>query len=87
MALDAKVLVSAADRAVSQSADATGVAQDAASRLDSMREGEGTVEVGQNVFKGSYSFPSRFEEGTGTTVADSTGHGHLLTLSGADGDP
>jgi lipoyl-dependent peroxiredoxin len=31
-----------------------------------LREGKGTVELGSGAFKGSYSFPSRFEDGTGT---------------------
>jgi osmotically inducible protein OsmC len=31
-----------------------------------LREGKGTVELGSGVFKGGYSFPSRFEDGTGT---------------------
>ncbi len=31
-----------------------------------LREGSGTVELGSGAFKGSYSFPSRFESGTGT---------------------
>jgi osmotically inducible protein OsmC len=32
----------------------------------SLKEGKGTVELGSGAFKGSYSFPSRFEDGTGT---------------------
>lgn len=31
-----------------------------------LREGQGTVELGSGAYKGSYSFPSRFEEGQGT---------------------
>ncbi|WP_373532810.1 OsmC family protein [Vampirovibrio sp.] len=31
-----------------------------------LREGKGSVELGSGAFKGSYSFPSRFEDGTGT---------------------
>jgi osmotically inducible protein OsmC len=31
-----------------------------------LREGQGTVELGSGAFKGSYSFPSRFEDGQGT---------------------
>lgn len=31
-----------------------------------LKEGKGTVELGSGAFKGSYSFPSRFEDGTGT---------------------
>ncbi|MFK4705837.1 methyl-accepting chemotaxis protein [Roseateles asaccharophilus] len=65
MALDAKVLVTAADRAVSQSADATGVAQDAATRLDSMRE------VLQDTSKGVKRLGERSQEIE--TVVDSLG--------------
>jgi osmotically inducible protein OsmC len=31
-----------------------------------LREGKGTVELGSGAYKGSYSFPSRFEDGQGT---------------------
>lgn len=31
-----------------------------------LKDGQGTVELGSGAFKGSYSFPSRFEDGTGT---------------------
>lgn len=31
-----------------------------------LKDGKGTVELGSGAFKGSYSFPSRFEDGTGT---------------------
>jgi len=34
--------------------------------LGDLKSGSGTVEVGEGVFKGSYSFSSRFEEGDGT---------------------
>jgi lipoyl-dependent peroxiredoxin len=34
--------------------------------LGDLKSGSGTVEVGEGVFKGSYSFSSRFEEGEGT---------------------
>ncbi len=32
----------------------------------SLKEGEGTIELGSGAFSGAYSFPSRFEEGPGT---------------------
>lgn len=31
-----------------------------------LKDGKGVVELGSGAFKGSYSFPSRFEDGTGT---------------------
>jgi osmotically inducible protein OsmC len=31
-----------------------------------LKDGKGSVELGSGAFKGSYSFPSRFEDGTGT---------------------
>lgn len=31
-----------------------------------LKDGQGTVELGSGAYKGSYSFPSRFEEGQGT---------------------
>ena len=34
--------------------------------LGDLKSGSGTVEVGEGVFKGTYSFSSRFEEGGGT---------------------
>jgi len=34
--------------------------------LGDLKSGSGTVEVGEGVFKGNYSFSSRFEEGEGT---------------------
>lgn len=32
----------------------------------SLKEGEGTIELGSGAYSGAYSFPSRFEEGPGT---------------------
>lgn len=31
-----------------------------------LKDGKGVVELGSGAFKGNYSFPSRFEDGTGT---------------------
>ena len=35
-----------------------------------LKSGEGMVTVGKGVFEGAYSFPSRFEKGTGTNPPD-----------------
>lgn len=44
--------------------------------LGNLREGKGTVELGSGAFKGSYSFPSRFEDGTGTNPEELIGAAH-----------
>lgn len=41
-----------------------------------LKEGKGTVELGSGAFKGSYSFPSRFEDGTGTNPEELVAAAH-----------
>lgn len=45
-----------------------------------LREGTGTFKVG-TAFEGSYSFPSRFEEGTGTNPEELIGAAHASCFS------
>jgi osmotically inducible protein OsmC len=46
-----------------------------------LREGKGTVEVGKGVFQGSYSFPSRFEDGAGTNPEELIAAAHAACYS------
>lgn len=46
-----------------------------------LREGNGTVELGSGAFKGSYSFPSRFEDGTGTNPEELIAAAHAGCFS------
>ena len=41
-----------------------------------IKEGKGTVNFGNGAFNGSYSFASRFEEGTGTNPEELLGAAH-----------
>src|SRR5262245_42387170 len=41
-----------------------------------LKDGKGTVELGSGAFKGSYSFPSRFEDGTGTNPEELVAAAH-----------
>jgi osmotically inducible protein OsmC len=60
-----------------------------------LKSGSGTVEVGEGVFEGSYSFSSRFEEGEGTNPEELIGAAHAscfamalsLVLTEADHPP
>jgi osmotically inducible protein OsmC len=42
----------------------------------SIKEGRGTINLGSGAFNGSYSFASRFEEGTGTNPEELLGAAH-----------
>jgi lipoyl-dependent peroxiredoxin len=63
--------------------------------LGDLKSGSGTVEVGEGVFKGNYSFSSRFEEGEGTNPEELIAAAHAscfamalsLVLSEADHPP
>ena len=46
-----------------------------------LREGKGTVKLGSGAFEGSYSFASRFEEGTGTNPEELIGAAHAGCFS------
>ena len=46
-----------------------------------LKSGKGQVTVGKNVFEGSYSFPSRFEEGEGTNPEELIAAAHAACLS------
>jgi osmotically inducible protein OsmC len=46
-----------------------------------LKSGSGTVTVGKGVFTGSYSFPSRFEEGAGTNPEELLAAAHAACLS------
>jgi osmotically inducible protein OsmC len=60
-----------------------------------LKSGSGTVEVGEGVFEGNYSFSSRFEEGEGTNPEELIAAAHAscfamalsLVLSEADHPP
>jgi osmotically inducible protein OsmC len=41
-----------------------------------IKEGRGTINLGSGAFNGSYSFASRFEEGTGTNPEELLGAAH-----------
>src|SRR5262249_32813697 len=47
----------------------------------SLREGNGTMSVGSGAFTGSYSFPSRFENGEGTNPEELIGAAHAGCFS------
>jgi osmotically inducible protein OsmC len=53
----------------------------------SLKEGSGTMKVGSGVFKGPFSFASRFESGPGTNPEELIGAAHAgcfsMALSGA----
>ncbi len=55
----------------------------------SLTEGNGTVKLGSGAFEGSYSYSSRFEEGTGTNPEELIGAAHAgcfsMALSGGLG--
>lgn len=46
-----------------------------------LREGKGTMKLGSGAFEGSYSFPSRFESGTGTNPEELIGAAHAGCFS------
>jgi len=60
-----------------------------------LKSGSGTVEVGEGIFEGNYSFSSRFEEGEGTNPEELIAAAHAscfamalsLVLSEADHPP
>jgi lipoyl-dependent peroxiredoxin len=51
-----------------------------------LREGNGRMKLGSGLFEGPYSFPSRFEEGSGTNPEELIGAAHAgcfsMALSG-----
>ena len=49
--------------------------------LGNLKEGKGSVELGSGAFKGSYSFPSRFEDGTGTNPEELIAAAHAGCFS------
>ncbi len=46
-----------------------------------LRDGKGTMRFGEGLFEGPYSFPSRFEEGTGTNPEELLGAAHAGCFS------
>ena len=46
-----------------------------------LKSGQGTVRVGKNTFEGNYSFPSRFEDGSGTNPEELLAAAHAGCLS------
>ena len=46
-----------------------------------LAKGKGTMELGSGAFKGSYSFASRFEDGTGTNPEELIGAAHAGCFS------
>ena len=46
-----------------------------------LRDGQGTLVVGQDAFTGRYSFPSRFESGEGTNPEELLGAAHAACFS------
>ncbi len=46
-----------------------------------LREGKGTMKFGSGAFEGSYSYPSRFEEGEGTNPEELLGAAHAGCFS------
>jgi osmotically inducible protein OsmC len=46
-----------------------------------LKTGQGTVKVGSGAFEGSYSFPSRFENGRGTNPEELLGAAHAACFS------
>lgn len=49
--------------------------------LGGLRDGEGRMKVGDGVFEGAYSFPSRFETGDGTNPEELIGAAHAGCFS------
>ncbi len=47
----------------------------------SLKEGKGTVDFGNAVFKGAYSFASRFEDGAGTNPEELLGAAHAACFA------
>jgi lipoyl-dependent peroxiredoxin len=47
----------------------------------SLKEGRGEVDFGNGVFKGGYSFASRFEKGTGTNPEELLGAAHAACFA------
>ena len=47
----------------------------------SLQKGAGTVKLGSGAFEGSYSFPSRFEDGTGTNPEELLAASHAGCFS------
>lgn len=47
----------------------------------SLKEGKGTMKLGSGAFEGPYSFPSRFESGTGTNPEELIGAAHAGCFS------
>ena len=47
----------------------------------SLKEGSGTVALGSGAFEGTYSFPSRFESGTGTNPEELIAAAHAGCFS------
>ena len=46
-----------------------------------LKSGSGQVSIGKGVFEGSYSFPSRFEDGAGTNPEELIAGAHAACLS------
>ena len=46
-----------------------------------LKTGQGTVKLGSGAFEGSYSFPSRFENGRGTNPEELIGAAHAACFS------
>jgi len=46
-----------------------------------LKSGSGTVSVGKGIFEGTYSFPSRFEDGKGTNPEELLAAAHAACLS------
>ncbi len=46
-----------------------------------LREGQGTVRLGEGAFEGRYSFGSRFEDGSGTNPEELLGAAHAACFS------
>lgn len=46
-----------------------------------LKDGAGTVKVGEGAWEGKYSFPSRFEDGTGTNPEELLGAAHAGCFS------
>lgn len=46
-----------------------------------LKSGQGTVKLGSGAFEGSYSFPSRFENGRGTNPEELLGAAHAACFS------
>ncbi len=46
-----------------------------------LKSGNGTIKLGSGAFEGSYSFASRFEDGTGTNPEEMIGGAHAACFS------